>query len=175
MNRVRSQVYGGLKLIDLLRQHVPSDFDPEDFLLAGSARLWAGGITSHLSDIDILARPGSETWRRAMELAFDHAIIFDAAPLRTSEYTGDKIARLYGGVVEVCQTWLLPQSDTASLLENADLIDGLKYLPLREVIAYKRMLGRAKDRADLSAIEEHLHRYGPQPLCRAEVCDAVIQ
>ncbi|WP_205328098.1 hypothetical protein [Glycomyces sp. YM15] len=174
MNRVRRQVYGGLKLINLLRQHVPTDFDPDDFVLAGSARLWAGGITPRLSDIDLLARPGSETWRRAMELAFEHAIIFDAAPLRTSEYTGDKIARLYGGIVEVCQTWLLPESDTASLLDEADVIDGLKYLPLHEVVAYKRLLDRDKDRDDLSAIEEHLHRHGPQPLRRPEICDAVI-
>jgi hypothetical protein len=61
-------------------------------------------------------------------------------------------------VVEVCQTWLLPGSDTATLLDAAERIDGLKYLPLADVVAYKRMLGRAKDRADLEAIAAHARR-----------------
>jgi hypothetical protein len=152
VNQVRGETYNGSELIELLRQHIPTDFDPEEFVIAGSGRLWAAGITDRLSDLDLLVRPRSETWRRAMELAFEHALIFDAAPLRSSAYTGDKIARLYGGVVEVCQTWLLPGSDTEALLENADVIGGLKYLPLPEVIAYKRMLNREKDQADLAAI-----------------------
>jgi hypothetical protein len=158
VNRVRGEIYNGFKLIELLRQHLPHDFDPEDFLIAGSGRLWAGGITQQLSDLDLLARPGSRTWRRAEELAFMHAPLFGNEPLRVSTYTHDKIARLYGGVVEVCQTWLLPGSDTATLLDAAERIDGLKYLPLADVVAYKRMLGRAKDRADLEAIAAHARR-----------------
>ncbi|GAA2321051.1 hypothetical protein GCM10010403_08550 [Glycomyces rutgersensis] len=155
MNPVRSETYEGSELIELLRQHVPLDFDPEEFVVAGSARLWVEGITPRLSDLDLLVRPRSETWRRAMELAFEHALVFDAAPLRTSAYTGDKIARLYGGVVEVCQTWLLPGSDTSELLERAEEIDGLKYLSVEQVVAYKRMLNRDKDKADLHAVFEH--------------------
>lgn len=139
----------------LLHQHVPHDFDPDDFLIAGSARLWAYGLTLELSDLDILARPGSETWRRAVEIAHEHAFMFDCAPLRVSDYSGDKIAQLYGGDIEVCETWVVPGSDTGALLANADVIDGLKYLPLEEVIAYKQQLDRDKDRADLAAIDRH--------------------
>lgn len=155
MNQVRGEVYEGRKLIELLRLHVPTDFEPSDFLIAGSGRLWAGGITPCLSDLDLLVRPGSETWRRAMEIAFEHALIFDAAPLRSSDYTGDKIARLYGGLMEVCQTWLLPGSDTEELLGRAEVIDGLRYLPLEEVVSYKLWLDRAKDRADLEVVRDH--------------------
>jgi hypothetical protein len=160
VNRVRGEKFNGFKLVELLRQHVPHDFDPEDFLIAGSARLWAGGVTQQLSDLDILARPESSTWKRAEDLAFMHAPLFGNEPLRESTYTHDKIARLYGGVVEVCQTWLLPGSDTASLLDNAERIDGLKYLPLHEVVAYKRMLDREKDRVDLAALDSYRHRHG---------------
>ncbi len=158
MTRTRTTRFNGFKLVELLRQHLPLDFDPEDFLIAGSARLWAGGITHQLSDLDLLVRPGSSTWDRAMELAFEHALVFGHAPLRTSDHNGDKIARLYGGVVEVCQSWLLPGSDTEKLLETADVIDGLKYLPIPEVIAYKRYLDRPKDRSDLSVIERYFGR-----------------
>lgn len=158
MTRTRTTRFNGFKLIELLRQHLPHDFDPEDFLIAGSARLWAGGITHQLSDLDLLVRPGSSTWDRAMELAFEHALVFEHAPLRTSDYNGDKIACLYSGVVEVCQSWPLPDSDTTMLLDAADVIDGLKYLPIPEVIAYKRYLNRAKDRADLADVEQYLRK-----------------
>ncbi|RRS00609.1 hypothetical protein [Glycomyces terrestris] len=158
MTRTRTTRFNGFKLVELLRQHLPADFDPEDFLIAGSARLWAGGITHQLSDLDLLVRPGSTTWERAMELAFEHAVVFGNAPLRTSDYNGDKIACLYGGLLEVCQSWLLPDSDTERLLANADVIDGLKYLPVSEVIAYKRYLDRPKDRADLAHVELYRSR-----------------
>lgn len=158
MNQVRSETYKGSELIELLRKHIPSDFDPDEFVIAGSGRLWADDIIPRLSDLDLLVRPQSGTWDRAMELAADHARGFQeqgfkTVPFRLSTFTNDVIARLYGGVVEVCQTWLLPGSNTEDLLATADVIDGLRYLPLSEVIAYKRWLNREKDRADLAAIE----------------------
>lgn len=155
MNLGREHTITGRELMSLLRQHVPHDFDPNDFLIAGSARLWADGLTLELSDLDILARPGSSTWRRAREIAFEHALVFESAPLRVSDYSGDKIAQLYGGYIEVCKTWVRHGSDTEVLLANADVIDGLKYLPVEEVIAYKLQLDRAKDRADLATIDRH--------------------
>ncbi len=137
---------------------MPHDFDPEDFLIAGSARLWAGGITHQLSDLDLLVRPKSDTWERAVEIAFEHSLVFDHTALRTSAYNGDKIALLYGGLIEVCESWLLPDSDTEKLLRTADEIDGLKYLTLPEVIAYKRYLDRPKDRADLAHAAQYLRK-----------------
>jgi hypothetical protein len=138
--------------MSLLRQHVPQDFDPDDFLIAGSARLWADGLTLELSDLDIVVRPGSATWQRAVEIAFEHAPLFKNPPLKVGAYSGDKIAQLYGGDIEVCETWVLPEKNTEELLAQAEIIDGLKYLPIEEVIAYKLQLDRAKDRSDLSAI-----------------------
>jgi len=145
-------VRNGFELVGLLRRHVPSDFNPEDFLIAGSARLDAGGITTPLfTDLDLLARPGSKTWQRALELAFEHASEYECEPLRISNHTGAKIALLYGGAIEVCETWLLP-GETEELLEEAEVIDGLKYLPIREVVAYKLIMNRRKDFMDLAAV-----------------------
>ncbi|MCC3765429.1 hypothetical protein K3N28_20415 [Glycomyces sp. TRM65418] len=48
----------------------------------------------------------------------------------------------------------MPGSDTEALLEQANVIDGLKYLPVEEVIAYKQLLDRDKDRSDLVAVEQ---------------------
>lgn len=152
MSRVRSAVWNGFELIEMLRHHVPSDFNPADFVIAGSARLISHGIARPFTDLDLLARPGSKTWQRALELAFEHASEYDHAPLKTSNYTGAKIALLYGGAIEVCETWVLPGSTTEDLLAEAEEIDGLKYLPLKEVVAYKLTMNRKKDFADLAAI-----------------------
>jgi hypothetical protein len=141
--------------MSLLRRHLPHDFDPEDFLIAGSARLSVLGTIRQSTDLDLLVRPGSKTWQRALELAFEHASEYDNAPLKTSEYTGKKIAMLYGGAIEACETWILPGTTTEALLDSAEVIDGLKYLPLIEVVAYKLTLNRKKDVTDLSAVCNH--------------------
>jgi len=152
VNRVRRDTGNGFELIELLRQHVPSDFNPDDFVIAGSARLGAVGITARFTDLDLLARPGSKTWQRALEIAFEHASEYEHAPLKTSAYTGAKIALLYGGAIEVCETWVLPGCETDELLAEAEMIDGLKFLPIREVVAYKLIMNRRKDFTDLAAI-----------------------
>lgn len=161
MNRVRGEIYNGFKLIELLRHHVPHDFKPHDFVIAGSARLWVGGLIRHLSDLDLLVRPGSDTWKRAKELAFMHAPLFRDEPLRVSDYSGDKIARLYSGVVEVCDRWVLPESEPHELIDRADVIDGLRYLTVADVVEYKRHLNRPKDRADLRMLAGRGFDVGP--------------
>jgi hypothetical protein len=160
VNQVRSKTYNGSTLIELLRQHVPHDFDPDDFLIAGSARLWAGRMTTDLSDLDILARPDSDTWHRAVEIANEHAREFGTAAMRTSDYSGAKIAQLHRGAIEVCDIWVLPGCDTEKLLANAEEFGGLKYLSVQAVIDYKRYLARPKDYEDLRLLATYEYEVG---------------
>ena len=164
----------GEEPMSLLRRHLPHDFDPEDFLIAGSARLSVDGIIRRSSDLDLLARPGSKTWQRMLDLAFEHASIFENAPLRTSGYTGEKIALLYGGAIEVCETWVVPGTGTELLLDQADVIEGLKYLSICEVVAYKLVLNRKKDFADLSAICGRPQSSDGRSPINSEPCEAVV-
>lgn len=145
----------------LLRQHVPHDFDPEDFLIAGSARLWVGGLTTDLSDLDILARPGSSTWNRAVQIAQEQASESGRGALRTSDYSGAEIAQLHKGMIEACDIWVLPGSDTEKLLANAEEFDGIKYLSVQSVIDYKRYLARPKDFEDLRLLAQCGYDVGP--------------
>ena len=155
MSQERRQGINGHKLIDLIRQHIPTDFEPADFLLAGSARLWAGNVLPRLSDLDILARPESRTWRRLQELAEMHGPLFGHRSLRTSAITGTTIAVLYGGVIEACDTWVLTNRTTDELIESAEVIGGIRYLAIKDVVAYKRQLDRPKDRSDLAKLRTH--------------------
>ena len=122
------------------------DFSPDDFVIAGSARLLVEGMVKHITDLDLVAR--GETLDRAFALA------------RTKwhgrqgkgKVTGDRLARLYLGKINVSEKWL-GGAPTDELIDNAEVIDGLRFLSVRDVLAYKLDLSRRKDRRVLNALE----------------------
>jgi len=59
-----------------------------------------------------------------------------------------------GGAIEVYGGWL--GWDLDALIDKAEIIDGLPFARLKDVLAFKRSLGRAKDLAHVRLIEEHL-------------------
>lgn len=155
-----NRVDNGCDLLGLLRRHVPTDFDPREFLIVGSARLYVEGICSYISDLDVFARPHSPTWYRAIDLALDQGREFGIEPFRESVYTGDSMPQLYGGAIEVFHRWLPPELDFDSLLKGAEVFDGLNYLPLEGVLSYKCWLDREKDQQARAAIHAHRQRHG---------------
>lgn len=133
----------GEHLIGLVRRLVIEEgFSPEDFVIAGSARLWTSGHRDRISDIDIVAR--GATWSRALEL-----VESGHGYLETTDISGATVVRLCGGLIEVADHWFMEDSDTDELIDSADVIDGLPYFGYAEIIAYKLRLNRPKDRADL--------------------------
>ncbi|MFB9661687.1 Pycsar system effector family protein [Glycomyces mayteni] len=150
MADIRDVVEDGAYLIGLVRSLVEySGFDPNDFVLAGSARLLHDRVIDGISDIDIVARGAS------LDLAFDLTFQDHHGGIELGEQTGDKIARLFGGKVNVSARWLRGLGSADELIQRADVFDGLRYLSLPDVVGYKRKLGREKDREDLAAIERH--------------------
>ncbi|WP_199033862.1 hypothetical protein [Glycomyces salinus] len=134
----------GSRLIDLAQRLVlKKGFDPDDFVISGSARLWLSGHRDRISDIDIVAR--GETWSRALELVYD-----GQGYLATTHISGAKVVKLHGGLIEVADHWFMEGSDTDDLIDSAEIIDGLRYFGFGEIIAYKLKLFRPKDRADLA-------------------------
>ncbi|HEU5130040.1 MAG TPA: hypothetical protein VFU12_18820 [Glycomyces sp.] len=129
-------------------------FDTGDFVIAGSGRLWIDGIVHRLSDIDIVAR--GETWTRAQKLAQSpgHDGLYEG------ENTGDWVAQLYGKRIDVSEFWVRRRDDSDRLIDDAEVVAGLRHLPLSEIVAYKRELDRPKDRDDLARIARALNRAG---------------
>lgn len=138
-------------LIGLVRSLVSEEgFNPDEFVLAGSARLLHDGIIDSISDVDLVAR--GKTLRRAFKLSRKQ----NGRGVPRGENTGDKIASLYGGKVNVSARWLPGHGVAARLIRNADVIDGLRYFSITRVIEYKQTLGRPKDHEHLAAIEATL-------------------
>ena len=147
MAHARTGAYDRAELIGLVWKLVHDEvFDPADFVLAGSARLLREGIVEHVSDIDVVAR--GATLDRAFALSHDAG----HGGLMVGENTGDKIAQLYHGKINVSARWLDREESIDALIEHAEVVDGLRYFRIADVIAYKRLLNRPKDRSDLAAL-----------------------
>nr|BFF26974.1 hypothetical protein GCM10025732_49390 [Glycomyces mayteni] len=126
MADIRDVVEDGAYLIGLVRSLVEySGFDPNDFVLAGSARLLHDRVIDGISDIDIVARGAS------LDLAFDLTFQDHHGGIELGEQTGDKIARLFGGKVNVSARWLRGLGSADELIQRADVFDGLRYLSTR--------------------------------------------
>jgi hypothetical protein len=71
-------------------------------------------------------------------------------PVRTAP-EGDPVVRLEGGGIEVFGGWL--GWDIDALIDNAEIIDGLPFARLEDVLAFKRFYGRPKDIAHVCLYE----------------------
>jgi hypothetical protein len=118
--------------------------DPHHFVIFGSGPLLAHNIRTDIGDLDIVARQSA--WERARGLG-EKAV----GPLN-----GAAMVRFWGGLIEVSQGWTSPEWNANDLIESADSFGGLRFARLEHVLSYKKSLRRAKDVADIVAIERHL-------------------
>ncbi|WP_026922953.1 hypothetical protein [Glycomyces arizonensis] len=159
MQPQRRPAYDGADLVGLIWQLVyERDFEPADFVIAGSARLWIDGYIREVSDLDVVAR--GATWERAWDMALRGEALFGEGSVDHA-----KVIRLFGDRVEVGDHWVLPTISADELIDEADVIGGLRYFRLETVQLYKKYLDRAKDRTDLEALRVKRPRL-PDPIDR---------
>lgn len=143
----RDAAYGKDELTGLLRRLIDEEgFVETDFVLAGSARLLFAGILDHISDIDIVAR--GMTLVRAFELTRrpGHGGVV------RGENTGDEIAQLFGGRINVSEKWVHSRDRTDELIDCAETVGGFRCFRWRDIRSYKKGLDREKDREDLAVL-----------------------
>jgi hypothetical protein len=54
--------------------------------------------------------------------------------------------------LQFSQRWISPAWDADKLIDNAEIIGGIRFARLPDVLAYKRALGRPKDMRDIQRI-----------------------
>jgi hypothetical protein len=129
---------------ELIRWLAERPLDREEFVIVGSAPLLAHGIgEGELRDLDVVAC--GATWSRV------HAT---GAP-GTGMITGAPVVSFYGGRVHFSEEWFGPRS-TRELIDRADVIGGLRFASLPDVLEYKRISGREKDLRHIKALERFL-------------------
>jgi hypothetical protein len=109
-----------------------------EFAVFGSGPLLVRGIIETVSDLDVLCR--NAAWNVAQRLS----------SAETTEYGSRVVSH---GPISFGTTWGLGEFDVDELIDEAEMIDGLPFVRLQHVVAYKKVAGRAKDLAHLDLIE----------------------
>ncbi|MFF5024411.1 hypothetical protein ACWCPJ_07040 [Streptomyces collinus] len=122
--------------------HLPT----ADFVVAGSGPLLAHGLRMEVGDLDVVARGAA--WKLVLDMA-------DPVPAPSGH---GQMVLLFGGDIEVFDRWLPGTKDPDELIENAEMIEGIPFCPLREVLDWKMRSGRQKDRVDVELIRDYLER-----------------
>ncbi|MEU9041307.1 MULTISPECIES: hypothetical protein [unclassified Kitasatospora] len=131
----------------LMSLHLPTC----DYVVAGSGPLLAHGLKLDVGDLDIVAR--GQAWE----------IITALAPPVSAPSGHGRMALLFDGAIEAFDMWLPGTCERDELIEEAELIHGIPFSPLRRVLRWKQLYDRSKDRADVVRIRKHLAGSG-EPL-----------
>ncbi len=62
--------------------------------------------------------------------------------------------------IEMLKEWGPGKWDVAELIKNAEIIDGLAFVKLEEVLKWKKVMDREKDKKDIEIIENYLRING---------------
>lgn len=126
---------------DLFEELRAIDLPTADYAVYGSGPLAVRGLLGEVHDLDVVAREAA--WEKAQRLG----------EVRTAP-EGDPLVWLEGGSIEIFGGWLGWDIDT--LIDRAEVIGGLSFARLEDVLAFKLSYGRPKDLAHARLIQEHL-------------------
>lgn len=125
-------------LLQRLRQ---LDFPAEHYAIFGSGPLLVRGWIDDVGDLDLVAR---------------EPVLSLAAEVGEQFYLADHDVTVIGiddGAITVGTSWAYGDFEIDELIDTAELIAGFPCVLLEHVAAFKRIAGRAKDRAHLAIIE----------------------
>jgi hypothetical protein len=122
----------------LLRRLRELELPVGDYAVFGSGPLLVRGVIDDAGDLDVLV--GERSWTAAT--AHGDVIHLD-------QY-GVDVVEVDGGAITIGRVWGIGEFDVDELIATAETIDGLPFVRLEHVVAYKREAARPKD-------VEHLH------------------
>ncbi|HYN97195.1 MAG TPA: hypothetical protein VES42_25430 [Pilimelia sp.] len=127
-------------VMELLSLGLPT----EDYAVFGSGPLLAHGLRSDVRDLDVLAR--GRAWERALRYGTP----------RIPPSGNGRMVVLFDGRIEIFDEWVSADWNVDELIDSADIVDGIRFIPLATVLRWKKSVSRAKDRQDVTAIEQSL-------------------
>jgi hypothetical protein len=130
----RLPIFGLLRSLGLPAGH---------YAVFGSGPLAVQSIIAEPSDLDVLCR--GPAWEAALSLG----------PLVTLTEHGISVVSLFGGTITLGTSWAIGDFDTDLLIDTAEIIDGLPFVRLEHVVAYKRLARRPKDLEHLDSLARH--------------------
>jgi len=110
-----------------------------DYAVFGSGPLLVRGIIGRAGDLDVLCRGAA--WEAAQRLG------------PVIEQHGVPVVSAFAGLVTLGSRWGIGTFDIDQLIGTAEMVDGLPFVRLEHVVAYKRLADRPKDREHLRLLE----------------------
>ncbi|MFD5829217.1 hypothetical protein [Lentzea sp. NPDC060358] len=115
-----------------------------DFAVTGSGVLFAHGLIDDPHDLDVLSR--GLAWQRVTQLA---------APQPMPLTDGEQVVI---GRLEFVDRWFADRWDVDELIDDADVLHGVRFVRLDVIRATKMMLGRPRDVEHLAQLEERARK-----------------
>ena|SRR3712207_5472985 len=134
MSRSVARLFGKLRALEL-----PAG----NYAVFGSGPLAVRGLIEGVRDLDVVAR--GSAWPKAQVLG----------PVDVAS-GGDPVVKLESGAIEIFGDWL--GWDVDAIIDGAEIIDGLPFACLEDVLAFKLHHGRPKELEHARLIAEHLRR-----------------
>ena len=116
----------------------------DDYAVFGSGPMFAHGIKDLGHDPDIIAR--GNAWRQACSTSSPQTAIF-----------GGLVVNLFNGEIEIFDSWAPGDWDVNDLIDTAEIIEGIRFVTLENVVKWKRLMGREKDQIHIKMIEDYLN------------------
>ncbi|WP_433521675.1 hypothetical protein ACQPZ2_30845 [Nocardia pseudovaccinii] len=120
------------------------DLDRRDFVIFGSGPLLAHGLRRYVHDLDVVAR--GPVWDRVSRHGIPDTGTINGAPM----------VLFWGGLIQFSSGWISEDWDTDVLIDRSETIQGMPFARLTDVLAYKQILRRPKDRPDMEALVRRL-------------------
>ena len=114
-----------------------------DYVIAGSGPLFARGWIDDPGDIDVVARGAA--WETARQLG----------DTSQAPYSSVLRVQLFDGAVEILNGWFPEIWPVDTLIDEADVFEGIRFVRLSVVAATKRRLRRERDLEHLRIMEKH--------------------
>ncbi|MBU1017394.1 hypothetical protein KJ678_04540 [Patescibacteria group bacterium] len=130
----------------LIKNLISLNLPSRDYAVFGSGPMFAAGIKELGHDIDLIAR--GKAWSIAEKLS---------VPKVTISGNG-KVVTLFDERIEIFDNWTPGSWDIHQLIDQADIIDGIKFVKLSEVLKWKKIWHREKDIAHIKLIEQYLEK-----------------
>jgi len=118
----------------------------EDYVIFASGPMYAHGLKDLSHDLDLVAR--GKAWKKACSIN---------KPVDCSIGNG-QVVELFDGEIEIFNSWEPGEWNIDELIDNADIVDGIRFGKLTDVLRWKRLMARPKDLEHIKLIENYLER-----------------
>lgn len=112
-----------------------------NYAVFGSGPLIIRGIIPLTNDLDIICRGAA--WEQAKSIG-------ELSYIEEQDVT---VASINDGRISFGTSWGIGDFDVDQLIDSAEIIDGLPFVRLKHVVAYKSSSGREKDQRHIAALQ----------------------